>query len=108
MSRTVEQITYTEDFGKVKSEIEQLMTANGYHLTNLKTGEKVWKRGNGISSGMRFLKLEFGEQSITVTAWVSIGLGDTLFNEVALDGFMAPIDRKAVRILIDQIRKVIR
>ena len=54
MSRTVEQITYTEDFGKVKSEIEQLMTANGYHLTNLKTGEKVWKRGNGISSGMRF------------------------------------------------------
>lgn len=107
MSRTIENIPYRSDFPTIKNRIDSFLSGNGFTLTQIKTGETVWKKGTGLMTAMQFVKVEYGNGNITLSAWVSTGVGNFTANEMSLDGITAVAAKKPLKNLLTQLKTLI-
>lgn len=71
-----------------KDELQEKLTnffeTQGYQLINY-LDEKVYRKGNGVITGRRFLKYEFAEGGVNVECWISTGIGNAVTTETPLN-----------------------
>lgn len=104
MARSTFEIKCSCGYEQAKNQVESILRQRNFHLETLKTGETVWKCGIGLLTAMKFIKVDFGNQSITLSAWVQVGIGSTGGGEMALDGFTAAIPKKQLKKIIEEIK----
>lgn len=106
MSRTIFDITYNCGFEEAQSKIESVLHSNGFHKKVLQTGENVWKNGTGLMTAMKFIKVEYSQNAITLSAWIQVGIGDTGGEEKDLTGFVAALPKKQLMKIIKEIKNL--
>lgn len=104
MARTIESVPYQGDFKTTKAKIEQMLLQSGFSQTTIGSGETVWKKGTGALTAMQFIKIEYGTNELTISAWVSMGIGKFTANEMNLDGLTAIVAKKPLRKLVNQLK----
>lgn len=104
MARSTFEIKFSCGHEQAKQQIEAILRQKNFHLETLKTGETVWKCGVGLLTAMKFIKVEYGNQRISLSAWVQVGIGSTGGREMALDGFTAAIPKKQLMKTIEEIK----
>lgn len=107
MARTTIKIQYSQPFTVTNELVEGILLSNGYKEIDY-NGETVWKKGTGMLTAMQFIKIEYGENIISVSGWVQVGVGNVGGNEMALTGFTASVPKKSVMKVIAKIQEVIR
>ncbi len=80
------------------------MQSNSFSEKKIKTGESVWKNGTGLMTAMKFIKVEYAQNNITISAWVQTGVGNVGGNEMDLTGFVAAIPKKQLLKVIEEIK----
>lgn len=100
MSRSEFKIRYSS-VEKAENTIERILMSNNFMETNY-FGESVWKRYND-SMGMtavQYLKIEFDNEYINLSAWISDERGSSESN---LNGIMGMIPKKKLKKVIEEI-----
>lgn len=86
-----------------ESVIPQILTAEGYSQI-LENGETVWKCGNGAWVSMKYIKIEFADDTTAhITGWVKSTIGP----EQNLDGVIGGLPKKQALKVIDRLRGAI-
>ena len=67
-----------------------------------KNGEEYWKKGTGLMTAMQFIKLEFSDGALTLSAWVQAGIGSFGGSEMDLSGVTAAIPKKSLMNVIEK------
>lgn len=70
MSETVVKVKFT-DFEKTETAIKRIMWEEKYKETVTPDGV-VWKKGDGFFTADRYFRFDYGENEITVTAWMML------------------------------------
>lgn len=103
MARTIFKLNYS-NFEISENKIKEILYNNDFKETIINS-ETVWKKG-GMIMGGQCLIIEFSENQITISAWITPFLGGT--DEYALDGFSAIIPKKQLLSIIEQIKIAIQ
>lgn len=83
--------------------IARILTEEGYSLI-LENGETVWKCGNGAWVSMKYIKIEFADDTTAhITGWVKSTIGP----EQNLDGVIGGLPKKQTLKVIDRLRSAI-
>ncbi len=97
-SRTYVQVPVVADPNTLNTALSPLLSKEGYSLTSY-TGagvnEIVWKKGTGMASAMKYIKLEFRPNMLIISAWICPGMFSLTICELPLDGFYAAVPKKA-------------
>lgn len=107
MSRSQFQISYHCSFEQAKRTIENILLQKNYHPITSKSRENVWKNGSGLLTAMKFLKVEYGQNQVQLSAWVQVGLGSLGGKEIALDGVTGAIPKKQLMRLVERIQSAL-
>ena len=107
MARTVVKVPYQGDFNNIKLLIEQTISSDGFELKDY-NGEKVWKKGVGALTAMKYLKFAYTENEIEMSAWIQVGLGSVGGSEKNLDGFVGALPKKQLKTTLDKLTELIR
>ncbi|MGN0459483.1 MAG: hypothetical protein ACI4HL_01070 [Ruminococcus sp.] len=103
MARTTIKLAYKDNADKAYKTATSILMENGFKEIS-RNGETVWKKGTGLLSAMKFVKLELDENSIILSAWVQAGLGSAGGSEMALDGVVLAVPKKSLMKVIEQIK----
>ena len=103
MSRTVITHHYACPYEEAESIIFGILRKNGFKQTEIASGEQVWGKGNGILTVMRYVKVEFGADEFTLSAWMLAGLGGKTGAETDLSGLAAALEKKKMRNMLEEI-----
>ena len=109
MSRTLVNVTYNLPFQEAQRRIEGTLQADGFAPFTILTGENVWKKGEGIATGMKFIKVEYGIGQANLYGWIQVAAlpGDQQGEESNLDGVAGVIPKKSVKQTIEKIQKAL-
>lgn len=104
MARTSFKIRYGCDFLEAQKKTETTLQSKGFHRETLKTGEKVWKSGTGFLTAMKFVKVEYTQSEIILSAWVQTGFGSVGGKEMDLTGFVGAFPKKQLMNVLEEIK----
>ncbi len=104
MSRSNFTIQHNLSFAEAQNKVLSVLQNNSFNEKTLKTGETVWKNGTGLMTAMKFIKVEYAQNSITIYAWVQTGIGDIGGGEMDLTGFVAALPKKQLLKVIEEIK----
>lgn len=107
MARTTIKLPYNGDYDNTNNNITSVLIQNNFKEYNY-NGESVWKKGVGLLTAMQYIKIEFSNDSVTLSAWVQAGLGNMGGGEMALNGIVAAAPKKSLMKVIEQIKSNIR
>ena len=105
MARTNIVTSYSCSYDDAQRKISTILSQKGFKPTTLKTGEKVWKKGNGILTAMQFVKVDFSQNEFVMSAWVQVGIGSLGGGEMDLTGVVAIIPKKQLMTVLEEIKK---
>ncbi len=100
MARTVIQISYNTQIDTAIKKAEQILVQNKFNKT-IENNEEIWKKGTGFLTAVQFIKTEFAQDSMTISAWVKTGLGGS---EMDLGGFVGAVPKKSLMKVVEQIK----
>ena len=103
MARTIIKLNFS-DFTRAENNIKQILYTNNFKQTIINS-EVVWKKGGALIGG-QCLKIDFSENQITISAWITPFLGGE--EEYSLEGFSAIIPKKQLLSVIEQIKIAIQ
>lgn len=102
MARTTIKITCS-NIQMVNRKIEMILLSHKYRLIN-ENGEKVWKRGVGFWTAMKYIKVEFSmNNTVVLYGWIRPFAG----SEQDLNGVVGAIPKKKVMNVIREIQNAI-
>lgn len=104
MARTVIEIRSSCPFSEAQRRVEGILTAKGFHPTTLKTGENVWKNGTGLMTAMKFIKPEYAEGLVTLSAWIQAGIGSVGGKEMDLTGVVGAVPKKQLMKVLEELK----
>lgn len=107
MARTIVKIPFTEDFNEVEKKIASILTNAGYKQIN-RNNEMVWKNGVGMLTAMKYVKVEYDENTAIVSAWIQVGLGSVGGKEQDLSGAVGAIPKKQLSNLLKKLQEQIK
>ena len=97
-NRTFVQVPITGDPNAIDNAGAQLLRQEGYELTQYnETGlnETVWKKGTGMATAMKFIKLFYQPNILIISGWTSSGIGSITVNEMPLKGIVGAVPKKS-------------
>lgn len=97
-NRTFVQVPITGDPNAIDNAVAQLLRQEGYELTQYnETGlnETVWKKGTGMATAMKFIKLFYQPNILIISGWTSSGIGSITVNEMPLKGIVGAVPKKS-------------
>ncbi len=103
MSRTVINVRYTCDYRKANTIITDILTSSGYKQIDY-MNESVWRNGLGLMTAMKYIKVEFSTDSVTLSGWVCTGIGSISGAEMDLSGIVGALPKKQVISVLDKIK----
>lgn len=104
MARTVITCPFRCSFDEAEKKIAAILAQHNFSKVTLKTGESVWKKGVGLLTAMQFVKVEYSQAQITLSAWVQSGVGNIGGKEMELKGAVAAIPKKQLLKVIEEIK----
>lgn len=104
MARTVINMNYNCNFDEASNRINSVLLQNGFKQQE-RNGESFWKKGTGLMTAMQFIKVDFSESAVTISAWVQSGIGNLGGSEMDLTGFVAAAPKKSLMKVIEKIKK---
>ena len=67
---------------------------DGKGWQKIKTGEYAWKCGAGALMAMKFIKVEYAQHQMELSAWIQTGFGGFGGEELALTGFSGALPKR--------------
>ncbi len=108
MSRTITQVKVTRDKDNVMLVATNILKTHDFHPFDYK-GEQVFKKGMGLMSASKYIKVDFVENEetkdriVTISGWIrSFGL-----TEDNLEGFVGVIPKESVKAAINALVAVL-
>ena len=105
MARSTFTIQYNCGFDQAQQKVQSVLAAKRFAETTLKTGETVWKKGTGLLTAMQYVKVEYGENTVILSAWVQAGIGSLAGDEMDLTGFVAAVPKGQLLKVIEEIKR---
>jgi hypothetical protein len=106
-ARTSVNVAIPQDASALHQEIVKLLTLDGYYqFTYPKTGELVWKKGDGILTAMRFVKLDYQPGVLILSCWIAGGIGNLIGREQPLEGVVGAVPKMSLRKTFENIQKL--
>lgn len=81
------------------------LSENGLKPIMLKSGERVWKNGNGLVVAPGFLSIYYEDYKTTVFAWIQTGMGLMARSEADLYGVGMAIPKRKLTKLLERLEK---
>ncbi len=103
MARTIINLNYNCSFDEAFNKISSVLVQNGFKKQE-RNGEEFWKKGSGIMTAMQFIKVDFSEGEVIISAWVQSGIGSLGGSEMDLTGFVAAAPKKSLMKVIEKIK----
>lgn len=97
-NRTFVQVPITGDPNAINNAVSQLLQQEGYSLTQYnETGlnETVWKKGTGMATSMKYIKLFYQPNMLVITGWTCDGIGSITVNEHPLKGIFGAVPKQS-------------
>ena len=105
-NRTFIQVPITGDPNAINNIAAQVLQQEGYFLSQYnETGlnETVWKKGTGMATAMKYIKLLFQPNMLIISGWTCAGVGSVTVNEMPLNGFVGAIPKKSCMKSIEKV-----
>ena len=106
MSRTLVKIQFNCSFEEANKKVENILFLRGFQQTTLRTGETVWKNGSGLLTAMKFIKVEYAQNEIVLSAWTQVGVGKVGGEEMDLTGIVGALPKKQLIKVIEAIKNL--
>lgn len=103
MARTIVEIPIQVETTVAAQMIGQIMQSNGFHFTDYRGAEQVWKKGVGVLTAMQYLRVDYSPQKVMLSAWIQPGLGKAGIGELDLSGVAAIVPKKALKKVVNQV-----
>ena len=104
MSRSSFTVPYTCSFEEAQQKVERILTGKGFQLQKIKTGEYAWKCRAGALMAMKFIKVEYAQHQIELSAWIQTGFGGFGGEELALTGFSGALPKRQLINVIEELK----
>ncbi len=104
MSRTMVDINYSCGADAARAKTDNIFMSNGYKQKTLSSGEVVWKKGTGMLTAMKFAKVDYYENKMIISAWVSMGVGSAHAGEMNLEGAFGVIPKRSLKDVIEKVK----
>lgn len=104
--RTFVQVPIYGDPNAVDAAVRACLANEGFHptkYTEMGRDEVVWKKGTGLASAMKFMKLLYQPNLLVITAWISSGLGPVGLFDMSLDGGYAFVPKKSCMKSVERV-----
>lgn len=102
MSRSTFNISYKRPFEEVQNTIEGVLAQSGFKKIQLNS-EEVWKKGTGFLTAMQFIKVEYTENEVIISAWIKVGAGSLTGGEQELSGVVGAVPKKSLMKVVEKI-----
>lgn len=104
MSRSTFTIPYHCSFEKAQQLLESYLINEGFKFQKINTGEYVWKKGLGALTNDKYIKVDYAQNLITLSAWIQIGVGSGGSGEMDLTGFTLAVPKKQLLKIIEKTK----
>ena len=104
MARTIVTFSFRCSFDEAEKKVAAILSGHNFSQVTLKTGENVWKKGTGLLTAMKFVKVEYSQTQITLSAWVQSGIGSVGGKEMELKGAVAALPKQQLLKVIGEIK----
>ena len=108
MSRAIIEINFRKSKEETEKQIEYFLIQNDFKKILYNGIEEVWKKGTGLATAMQYIKPEFENGVLKISAWVQVGVGNFGGKEMNLDGFTAVIPKKSLKKTIEKLKEALR
>lgn len=108
-NRTFVQVPITGDPNAINNAVSQLLQQEGYSLTQYnETGlnETVWKKGTGMATSMKYIKLFYQPNMLVITGWTCDGIGSITVNEHPLKGIFGAVPKQSCMNTIKMVAQI--
>lgn len=107
MARTTIQIKHNRTYQDASKIIKNLLTSKGFKVISYH-GENVWKQGVGLLTAMKYVKVEFGTNYVTLSGWVMAGIGNAVANEMDLSGIVAALPKRQLMNVLTELKNALQ
>ncbi|MCI8282361.1 MAG: hypothetical protein HFI76_11845 [Lachnospiraceae bacterium] len=105
MARTSMKIVYKCTFEQAQNKVTNILSGKGFKTTTIKTGETVWKKGTGLMTAMQFIKVDYSEKEILLSAWIQAGVGSMGGGEMDLSGIVGALPKKQLMKVLEEMKR---
>ncbi len=106
MPRTTIALNYTMPYNQLSENLSQILASNGYKLKKY-NDEYVFKKGIGMLTAMKFIKIDYYEHQIYISAFISVGIGSWTGAEKDLNGFVGAIPKKQLQSMLQRLQSAV-
>ena len=106
MPRTTIQVSFQDAQAHVHEAVKKILLEAGYHEVAY-GDEIVWKKGTGMLTAMQYIKVTYQGNTLFLSGWTRVGLGQYGFKEQDLEGFVAAIPKKMVKKVMGRIQSAV-
>lgn len=104
MSRTTITVPFKCSFEEAQKKVESVLIRHNFHSMVIKTGENVWKNGTGLLTAMKYVKVEYGQDSFDLSAWIQVGIGSVGGGEMDLNGIVGALPKRQLMKILEEIK----
>lgn len=94
MARSQFTIHYQCSLEEAQKKVESILLQKGFNQITIKGNERVWKKGTGFFTAMKFKKIDYTADKIILSSWIQVGIGSIGCNEMDLTGITGIIPKK--------------
>ncbi|EEG31365.1 hypothetical protein CLOSTMETH_01002 [[Clostridium] methylpentosum DSM 5476] len=103
MARFVTNIAINKPDDMIRFIIEDYLTKEGYKLQN-RDGETIWKKGHGVMTAPKFLKVGFLNGQVHIEAWLKYPILPGVYvGEMGTTGFFAAVPKASLKKDVDKL-----
>ena len=105
-SRTFVQVPISVDPNLLNNALAALLSDKGYSQTVYKESgvqEVVWKKGTGMASAMKYIKLMYQPNMLIISGWLCPGMFSLTICEIPLKGGYAFIPKKSCMKIVEKL-----
>lgn len=99
MPRTIMRVKRVCNLGEAERRAAEILTKNGYHEVE-QGGELIWTKGDVKLTGVRAVKLEYGQDDVKISGWIRGLVG----GETSLEGFASIATKRPVKKVMEELQ----
>lgn len=98
MARSIYSVKYGCSLNEAQERITQILINNKFHMAE-KDGNIIWVKGNVVTTGIKGIQIDYGEEEIKIYGWIQGLIG----GEVDLHDRIGFAAKKEVKNTIEEI-----
>lgn len=103
MARFVTNITINKPDDMIRFIVEDYLTKEGFALKN-RDGEMVWKKGTGLLTAPKFIKIGFLNGQVHIEAWIKFAILPGVYaGEMGTTGVFYAVPKASLKKDVDRL-----